>query len=285
MDIEGWDLDPRVDAAFFWEWGKRFQRYSKDIQQGIYTFDPLQSLDIIEQKLKELKALSVISQVAELCAKLPALDVDEKGKPVEKIQMGEVVAHWQLAYFQGKINIEKLKEDAESITEEKLKQLFETFQNAKKARDKAQLYAARIPAKDSGRQEALKAEIEKTDAFQTARTELLNLVGAKNGTFKPQNGKYEQEWQDALRTRYESLGVKYGRGVIPDAERAKAERSKRNWKQADLVDRIKEVTGVEINIRTIRRLEAAKSVEATTLRVVARAFGLELEDLIPNQST
>ncbi len=284
-DIEGWDLDPRVDAAFFWEWGKQFQQYSKDIQKGIYAFDPLQSLDILKQNLKRLEGISIVTRVAELCAKLPPLEVDEKGKPVEKIREGEVIAHWQIAYFQGKIDTDQLEADAARVTEEKLRELFAAFQEAKNARDKAQDEVASVPAKTAARQEALKVEIEKTDAFQAARTELLDLIGPKDETFKPQTGEYEQKWQDVLRKRYESLGIERGRGVAPDAARVKAERKKRNWKQADLVDHIKEISGVEFSIRTIRRLEAAKRVQPDTLRVVARAFGMELEDLIPTKST
>ena len=294
MAREGWDLDPRVDATFFEQWSKRFQQYSKGIEKGVYDFDPKQLLGDIKNKLEELKPLALVDQVAELCAQLPPLEVDKKGKPVEQIQKSEVVAFWQLVHFQGIIDVEKLQKNVDEVTWEGLIQAFASYQAAKEALDNAQSKAASITAKDAERQNALEDEIRKTDEFQAARTELLNLVGGReelvraNGEreiFEPQSGKYEQEWQAALRSRYESLGGKHdkrgrGRGLAPDAKRVQAERSKRKWSQGDLVDRIKKVTGIQINVRTIRRLEAGQRVDPATLRVVAQAFGLELEDLI-----
>ena len=291
MDGTG-KFDPGEDVAFFMQRAKQFEGFAKSIQKGDYSFDALAALDEIRDRLERFKPLVIIHRVANLCADLPPLDIRVvKGKKTEvKIRKDELVAHWQLAYFwdddidEARLHIDEdqLQEDAERIIRDELDRLSKKFLQAQEKKAEAESHVQKVPDWHPDRQKALKASIQALDAFQKARAELLDLIGAKEQQFNPEPEEpYVTQWRDNCLRHYASLGINYGRGGLkPNAEEVRNRRLERGWKQNDLVTAIREATGTDINVRTIRRVEAGSPVDAKTLLVVATALEVDIQTLI-----
>lgn len=283
--MDGREFDPGKDVAFFMQRAKQFEGFARSIQKGDYSFDALAALNEIRNRLEKFTPLLVIRRITDLCAAcLPPLDVSVvKGKKVEvKVRTDELFAHWQLAYFQGTIDEEALCVDAKRVSSEELVPLCESFLKAREKKEEAELHAAEFEDWNPERQKALKASIRTLDEFQEARGELLDLIGAKGQRFDPEpEVPYVRQWRNICREHFASLGINYGReGLKPDAEEVRKRRRQLGWKQDDLVVAIRKASGILINVRTIRRLEAGNRVDAKTLLAVATALDVDIQSLI-----
>lgn len=282
--MDGREFDPGADVGFFMQKGKQFEGFAKSIQKGDYSFDALAALVEIRERLERFKPLIVIRRLADLCADLPPLDVRVvKGKKTEvRIRKNELFAHWQLAYFLGEIDEEALNKDVERVSKTNLDRLSNRFVQAQEKKTAADAHIEQIPDWDPERQTALKASIRALNAFQKARAELLDLIGAKGQQFDPEPEEpYVKQWCDSCLRHFASLGINYGReGLKPNAAAVKNKRRARSWQQQDLATAIREATGTDINVRTIRRVEAGNRVGAKTLLAVATALEVDVQSLI-----
>ena len=201
-------FDPRDDIVFFMQQAEQFQGFARSIEQGDYSFDPLAALDEVRDRLERFKPLEEIRRIANLCADLPPLEFRvQKGEKVElEIRKEELVAHWQLAYFRGEIDEMALQKDAKRITKDDLDRLSKKFLQAQEKKAEAESHAGEVPDWHPDRQKALKAYSRALDAFQKARAELLDLVGAKGQRFDPEES-YLEQWRDDCLLHYASLGI------------------------------------------------------------------------------
>ena len=288
MDVDGRDFDPGEDAAYFIQKSKQFQGFARSIQKGDYSFDPLTAINEIRDRLEKFTPLLVVRQIADMCADLPALEVRVvKGKKTAvRVRKAELFAHWQLAHFQGTIDEDKLLEDAERISKAELDTLAKKFLRAQEKKTEAEARVQEFPDWTTERQKAHRASIRALDAFQKARAELLDLIGAGGESFDPDpEVPYVTQWRNILLQHHASLGINYGRdGVKPNAEELKKRRLEKGWKQTDLVTAVLEATETDINIRTIRRMEAGNRVNAKTLLTIAKTFQVNVRTLIHNEN-
>ena len=68
---------------------------------------------------------------------------------------------------------------------------------------------------------------------------------------------------------------KSGRTVVPDGDKIIAERIARGWRAEDLIAKVEDY----ISLKTLSAAESGKSVYVSTLKCIADAFGLTIEDL------
>ena len=195
--MDGRVFDPRDDIVFFMQQAEQFQGFARSIEQGDYSFDPLAALDEIRDRLEKCRPREEIRRIANLCADLPSLEVRvQKGEKVEvEIRKEELVAHWQLAYFQGEIDEMALREDAERISRAELDRVSKRFLRAQEKNAEAQSFLERHPDWDPERRKAFEAAVRTLDAFQKARAELLDLVGAMGQRFDPEES-YLEQWRN-----------------------------------------------------------------------------------------
>ena len=254
-------VDPGKDVAFFEQVSKELRSFARAFERGTHSTSPVPDLSAVIERLELLKPLDEFRRVAQLSAKAAGpLGVKED----------ELYAQWRLAFFERQTEKEELLAHAAKITTASVSAL------AKRVQDEQTL--ARRSLQEMNATSELTPHYETLSgkhgaaakAARRANEALMHLIGAPDTPFDPKH-RYVEDWKKEVGVSEALAGVSR-RGLDPDGETIKAMRAARGWTQADLVDGVRERTGIKLGVRTIRRVEAGRRVDVKTIRAIAEAF-------------
>lgn len=261
-------VDPGEDIAFFEQVSKELRSFARAFERGTHSSSPVPDLTAVIERLELLKPLDEFRRAAKVSAKVAGqLGVKED----------ELYAHWRLAFFQRQNEKERLLAHAAKITRRSVTDLVKRVQDERK---RARQYRREMNA-TSELTSHYGTLSERHDASATAARQanatLMDLIGAPGTPFDTRH-RYVEDWKRKVGISEALVGVSR-RGLNPDGEAIKAMREARDWTQAELVNEVRERTGNNISIRTIRRVEAGKRVDVKTIRALAGTFDEDPADL------
>ena len=262
--------DLAKEVALLFNLSTELKAFARSLERGgTVSVNPVPALEAAAESLARLGPLAEFRRAAERCE-------DRAGSV--GVNADEVFAHWLVLLHEGKVAAEGLREHVRAIEWEDVD-------------DRASELAARRAAvcevsRDLGNpttfvdggDELMKEAKKKRNSFLAARAELQTLIGPPHAPFEIEKS-YRDEWKRKLGNSEELRKAGKRRGLDPDGAAVKARRNELGWSQRRLIEEVEAETGKELSLRTVRRIEAGRRVDVSTLEAVAKGLRVEADAL------
>ncbi len=235
------------------------QAFVKGFVKGSQTTIPQEAIEAMANWCSHLNALNEFVRLANLI---------EEAAASLGVKASQLNAHWKLPFFQSPEKRKNLLTHTEKITKKSVQEraakaldgstkLDDLERNMEKHKKSSQIYL-----------EMATKHGDFVKRFQDSRQEFIELISAPGKPFDPEH-RYLDDWKRFMRDRNARVKM---RGVDPNGDLVKALRVKRGWTQHQLRVEVQKRTDDNLNIRTIRRVEASERVDTETIKAIAKTL-------------
>ena len=185
-------------------------------------------------------------------------------------------AHWKLTFLEFPEKQKKLLTHIEEITEKSVQERAAEALDGSTKLDDFEREMGKHNKSSPKYLEMAGDHKEVVRHFQNSRQKFLKLISPPDEPFDPEHG-YLDDWKKFMRDGKAQVSM---RGRDPNGDMVKALRDKRGWTQSQLRAEVRKRTGVTLNIRTIRRVEAGDRVDTNTIKKIAKTLDQDWESLV-----